>query len=588
MLAPSERLILTHAVDRDACANAFQEQRYMLRDIHISSKLMIVILISVLGTLAIAALGMVTLRQNLVEDRKAKLRDLVQIAVQMLDHDRESAISAGLSEAETIARSKALLSSLRFGRSDYFYALEMDGTIAAHANPKLIGKSLIDKPDPDGVFPARRELELVKQGLSGFVQFRFPRAAGGEAVPKISYATPYKPYNWDVAGGIYLDDVDSIFRSELLRIGALGGLALALVVGISAILVRSIVNPITGMTFAMQRLASGQVQTSIPALERGDEVGKMARSVQVFKQSMVETERLRREQDEAKLQSETEKKALVGKLADDFERGVSATLEQLAVSASRLRSMSGAMSSTATDASGQAHTVATAAEQATANVRTVAVATEQLSSSITEIGGQVAHSTEIAGKAVKEAIRTNVTVRGLSEAAAKIGDIVQLISGIASQTNLLALNATIEAARAGEAGKGFAVVASEVKSLASQTAKATEEISNQVSTMQTATSEAVQAIQRIGDTISSINEIATVIAAAVEEQRAATKDIALSVNQAAQGTDQVLQNIVGVNHAVGKTGSAAEQVLIASDELNNQSSKLRQDIDYFLLSVRAA
>lgn len=211
--------------------------------------------------------------------------------------------------------------------------------------------------------------------------------------------------------------------------------------------------------------------------------------------------------------------------------------------------------------------------------------TEELSSSVTEIGRQASQSSAIAGQAVSEASRTNVTVQGLSSAAVKTGDVVNLISDIASQTNLLALNATIEAARAGDAGRGFAVVANEVKSPASQTAKATDEISSQVAAMQGATSDAVE---KIGGTISSIHGIATSIASAVEQQGAATREIARNVQQAAEGNGQVSHNIVGVNQAAAEAELAADQVLQSADELSRQSAKLRVDVDQFLQRIRAA
>jgi methyl-accepting chemotaxis protein len=351
---------------------------------------------------------------------------------------------------------------------------------------------------------------------------------------------------------------------------------------------RRIVGPLNLMTGTMSKLAGGDKTVEIPARDSKDEIGEMAGAVQVFKDSMIETDRLRAEQEGLKQQAEIDKKTMLNKLADDFDKSVRGSLDTLASAATEMRATSQSMSATAEETSAQATTVAAAAEQASANVQTVATATEELSSSVAEIGRQVSESTKIAGKAVDEASRTNVTVKGLSEAAQKIGDVVKLISDIASQTNLLALNATIEAARAGEAGKGFAVVASEVKSLANQTAKATEEISAQVAAMQSATSEAVQAIQSIGGTIGTINEIATTIASAVEEQGAATQEIARNVQEAAQGTGQVSSNIVGVNQAAAETGAASSQVLASAEELGKQAETLRADVGTFLANIRAA
>jgi methyl-accepting chemotaxis protein len=559
----------------------------MLGNLKISSKLLIMVCLSVLGIAAVAAVGLSALRNNLLEDRKAKLHDVVLLARQAVDLNYQASHQAGLSDAEALDRGKALLRTLRFGKDDYFYAFNPQGLVQSHPNPKVENKNLYDAPDSDGVFFTRQQIELAAQG-GGFVSYRFARAGGDEPLPKISYATEFKPYNWTIGGGIYLDDIDAIFWAQVRQIGMLVGIALLLVVGMFVLLGRSIVNPIKAMTVAMRKIADGETSTAIPAQERRDEVGAMAQSVQVFKDNMIEAARLRGEQDVLKSRSDAERKQLVNRMADDFENGVRASLDTLTGAATEMQATSKSMSATAGEASHQATSVAVVAEQASANVQTVAAATEQLSSSVSEIGRQVTQSTEIAGQAVAEANRTNVTVQGLSAAAQKIGDVVKLISDIASQTNLLALNATIEAARAGDAGRGFAVVANEVKSLASQTAKATEEISAQVAAMQGATADAVQAIEGIGRTIGAINEIASVISIAVDQQGAATREIARNVQEAAQGTGQVSSNISGVNQAADKTGSAAGKVLSSAEQLSGQAATLRADVDRFLANIRAA
>ncbi|MDB5608158.1 MAG: chemotaxis protein [Bradyrhizobium sp.] len=559
----------------------------MLGNLRISTKLLIMLGLSVLGIAAVAAVGLSALRNNLLEDRMAKLQDVVLLARQAVDLNYQASHQAGLSDVEALERGKALLRALRFGKDDYFYAFNSQGLVQAHPSPKVENKNLYDAPDSDGVFFTRRQIELAAQG-GGFVSYRFARAGGDEPLPKISYATEFKPYGWTIGGGIYLDDVDAIFWTQLRQIGVLVGIALLLVVGMSLLLGRSIVNPINGMTAAMRKIANGEMSTAIPEQERADEVGAMAQSVQVFKDNMIEAARLRGEQDASKAQADADKKLFLNRMADDFESGVRTSLDTLAGAATQMQTISKSMSATAEEASHQATAVAAVAEQASSNVQTVAAATEELSSSVSEIGRQVTQSTEIASQAVAEANRTNVTVRGLSAAAQKIGDVVKLISDIASQTNLLALNATIEAARAGEAGRGFAVVANEVKSLASQTAKATEEISAQVGAMQGATAEAVQAIKSIGGTIGEINEIASAIALAVEQQGSATQEIARNVQEAAQGTGQVSSNIAGVNQAADKTGAAADKVLISAEQLSGQAATLRADVDRFLANIRAA
>ncbi len=559
----------------------------MFGNLRISSKLVIMVVLAMIGIVAVASIGLSALKDNLLEDRKVMLREFVLLANQTLELDYQAGRKAGLSDADTKERSKALLRSLRFAKDNYFYAFDAQVVVQSNPNTSFEGKNFYNTTDPDGVYFARQQAELAPKG-GGFVQFRFPRLGGTEPLPKISYVTEFKPLAWAVGGGIYLDDVDAIFWSEVRRIGAILAFAIVVVGAMCFLLGRSIVNPITGMTAAMRSIANGDTAAVIPARDRRDEVGAMAQSVQVFKDNMIEATRLRGEQDELKKQSEAERTMLLGRMADEFESSVRSSLDTLAGAAVELRTTSNGLSGAASEASEQATTVAAAAEQASTNVQTVAAATEELSSSVSEIGRQVAQSTDIAQQAVEQANRTNATVQGLSQAAQNIGDVIKLISDIASQTNLLALNATIEAARAGEAGRGFAVVASEVKSLASQTAKATEEISAQVAAMQSSTSDAVRAIEGIRGTIDSINEITTAIAAAVEEQDSATREIARNVQQAASGTNAVSNNVGVVTRTAGKTGAAASQVLASAEELNVQAATLRQRVDGFLANIRSS
>lgn len=559
----------------------------MHASLKISTKLLMMVLLAVAGVAVIAAVGLSALRQNLLEDREAKLRDVVMLAKQNIDLDYQNSKAAGLTDAQAFERGKAVLKTLRFGNDDYFYAFNSEGLVQSHPNPKVENKNLYNAPDSNGVYFTRDQINIAAKG-GGFVSYRFPRAGGTEPLPKVSYAVEFKPYGWTIGGGIYLDDVDAIFWQQVWRIGILLAIVLVMVVGTSVLLGRSIVLPIKGMTGAMRKIAAGDMATVIPAQDRRDEVGAMAQSVQVFKDSMIEAVRLRGEQDELKKKAETEKRSLLGSMADDFEASIRGSLDTLSGAAAELRGTSNEMSASAEEANHQATSVAATAEQASANVQTVAAATEELASSVAEIGRQVAQSTKVASQAVEEANRTNTTVQGLSAAAQRIGDVVRLISDIASQTNLLALNATIEAARAGEAGKGFAVVANEVKSLASQTAKATDEISSQVAAMQGATTEAVQAIENIGGTIGAINQITTAIASSVEQQGAATQEIARNIQEAAQGTEKVTQNIGGASKAAAHTGAAANRVLTSAEELNEQAAQLRSKIDRFVVGIRAA
>ena len=370
-------------------------------------------------------------------------------------------------------------------------------------------------------------------------------------------------------------------------VSAAAGLTLS--IGLVVWIVVSLVaRPMARITGSLSALAKGDLDVTVVGADRKDEVGSLARSMQVFKDNGLEMRRMQSERQALEAKAERERKAMMLTMADTFEASVKGVVEAVASAATEMEAAASAMSVTAQEASLRSTAVAAAAEQASVNVNTVAGATEELSASVHEIGRQVAASTQIANQAVEDSQKTDTMMAGLAEAARQIGDVVGLINDIASQTNLLALNATIEAARAGEAGKGFAVVAGEVKHLASQTAKATGDIQSKVAEIQNATQGAVVAIRGIGGTIARMSEIATAIASAVEEQGAATRDIAGNVQQAARGTQEVSSNILGVNQAAGETGAAAAQVAGAAGSLSLEAETLRGEVAKFLGNVRSA
>jgi methyl-accepting chemotaxis protein len=367
----------------------------------------------------------------------------------------------------------------------------------------------------------------------------------------------------------------------------LGLLAIALGAGSAILLGLGLTRPLKALHNRIVSLGKGDMRSDVPFASRRDEIGKMAAAVHVFKDSMIETGRLRAEQ-QAEQQRQLDRAKRVETSVVSFEKAVGQVLGNVTSSSTELEATANSMAATAEEMSRQSTAVAAASEEATTNVQTVSSATEELSSSIREITKQVEESTRIVGDSSRQATETNMRVRRLKESVEKIDTVVNLINNIASQTNLLALNATIEAARAGESGKGFAVVASEVKALATQTAKATEEIAGQIRGIQDETDLSVQAIQAITNTIGQVNTIATSIATAVEQQGSATQEIARSIAQAAHGTSEVSSNITSVSEASKQTGVAASQVLSAAKELSINGVTLRTQVENFLREVRAA
>jgi methyl-accepting chemotaxis protein len=420
----------------------------------------------------------------------------------------------------------------------------------------------------------------------------------------------------------------------LQRFGLVIAVLLALVIPVMAFFARSVARPVQELGGIIRRIADNETDVAVGHTRRKDEIGDLARSIEVFRTKNGEMERLRAEAEQARRDeerhqrereelerrrveearaaeerrererrdqerqaSERERERVeqeqarlkrTNALTEAFAGEVSDVVTQISSAATQLRASAKGMSELAEKTSGQTSIVGAASDEASTNVQTVAAATEELASSIQEIGRQVSKSSQIAVQATSQTKQTGAAMDGLVISAQKIGDVVKLINDIASQTNLLALNATIEAARAGESGKGFAVVASEVKALANQTARATEEISNQVQAVQSGTSQAVTAIQTVSRTIEEINQTASTIVAAIDEQGAATQAISRNIQQAAAGTSEVSSTIGQVATAAEQTGKSAGEVLAAAQGLTTQAEALQRKLRDFVTAYQAA
>jgi methyl-accepting chemotaxis protein len=408
------------------------------------------------------------------------------------------------------------------------------------------------------------------------------------------YFTAYQPVfdgNHKTIGILYVGiptaHYDTILSETLNRMLLAAGFGAFAVMMLSIVMVHRGIKPLQSVTQTLTELASGNLETTVGHTGRADEIGAIARAVDVFKVNAIDRKRLEDDQKAAQARAVTQRREELQRFVAEFETTVGGIIDSVSQSSKEFETVAGTLAETARVTEQMSGKAAQASEQATSNVRSAASASEELSTSIAEIARQVQESNRIAADAVKQANATDQRIADLSQAGTRIGDVVKLITSIAEQTNLLALNATIEAARAGDAGRGFAVVAQEVKTLAGQTAKATKEISAHIANMQMATKDSVTAIKEIGATIGHISEIASAIAAAVDQQGAATQQIAHNVQSAATGTADVASTITDVAKGSSETGAASNQLLTSARALSDEGSRLKSEVEKFLRSVRA-
>jgi methyl-accepting chemotaxis protein len=377
------------------------------------------------------------------------------------------------------------------------------------------------------------------------------------------------------------------FTHELaFLLTCLGGLALVVVVIGVLIISRSVARPLSAITATIKQVADGADHIEVPHTDRADEIGALARAIQIFQQAMDRNRNLN-SQVLADSKAREERARRTEASVETFREAMAGVMRAVTGSASTMRETAQSIAQVASDASGQAVLAAGATEQASRSVNAVAGAAEELSASVEEINRQVRQSASVVEQTGLRTDKSVAEIESLAAATQRIDGVLNLIQTIAEQTNLLALNATIEAARAGDAGRGFAVVAHEVKALAEQTAKATTEIGQNVSMIQASTRSAVNAVREIGSAVRDINEVTSNIAGAVGQQDAATREISMNAQMAAQGNETLVANIGSLGDAIGETTKAASSVLSASSDLTSTAEILSREVEKFFRNLRA-
>ena len=521
----------------------------MLSRLRIAGKLGVLIAFGAVVAIAVAVFALYQIRTTMIEDRKVAVRLVVETAVSVVDHYYRQAAAGTLSETEAQERAKAAIRAVRFGGGNYLFIYDRSGTILAHGlNRAKEGANRMNDVDPAGTPFGRLMIERALAG-GGYTEYLSSHSSTDRTLPKISYSTHFKPWDWIVIGGIYIDDVDAAFRDYLLWLGGAILLAIAGLVTASLRLGAGISRPIAAVTAAMGAMAEGDLAAPLPAATAADdEIAAMVRALAVFRDRLRERDSLR----EAEIARTEQLRRTAG---------------EVVVAVDTIQSASREIAQGGEDLARRTDIQVSSLEEMVAAMARIAAAVGINAGHARQASGMSSASHEVAERGAGCMGEMVEAMGGIQASSTRIIEIVQIMQEIAFQTKLLALNAAVEAARAGEAGRGFAVVAQEVRSLAERSRQALTQIRDLNGESQAQVERGVGAAHAAGAALREILDSVRAVAALMPEIAAASEEQANAI----QGINRTLADFDGNTQ---KNATLVEQSLAASHSLADQATQL--------------